>query len=86
MKIQLVRQILPVVKAVQYKGDVTKLPYEMGTAISASNKKWCLIDNGHGTPIQHCYVGDWIIKDRRGMFVVVSKKMYKENYMKVEDA
>ena len=86
MKIQVVRQILPPVKAVQYKGDVTKIPYEMGTAITSASKSGCLIDNGHGTPIQHCLNGDWIIKDLRGLFVVVSKNMYKKSYMKVADA
>ena len=54
-----------VIEAVQYLGDTTELPYEMGVTITHSLKGGsCFLHTLEGE--MECQVADWIIKGVKG--------------------
>jgi hypothetical protein len=72
-----------VIEAVQYTGDTTKLPYDIGTAITRSKKGGsCFIDTLEGT--LECGVGDWIIRGVKGEFYPCKDEIFKMTYEPAE--
>jgi hypothetical protein len=72
-----------VIEAVQYDGDTTALPYDMGTAIVRSVAGGsCFIDTLEGS--MECRVGDWIIRGVKGEFYPCKPDIFAATYEPAE--
>ena len=72
-----------VIEAVQYDGITTKLPYEMGTAITRSTVGGsCFIGTLEGE--MECCVGDWIIKGVKGELYPCKPDIFAATYDAVD--
>jgi hypothetical protein len=68
-----------VIEAVQYHGDTTDLPYDMGTAISRSYRGGsCFITTLEGE--HECRPGDWIIRGVKGEFYPCKPDIFALTY------